>query len=92
MISAKQARNLAPPTDIERILTDVEGAVRRAASQGFVQVEITPLLPNWSGWVCGKANAELEKVKESLTKLGYRVETAAGGHAGRGYVKLHWAA
>jgi hypothetical protein len=92
MLTAKQARALQPRTDVERVLEEVERVVRNAAAADKTQVDITSLLPNWSGWVCGKPNADLDAVQATLTKAGYRVETFAGGHAGRGFVRLHWSA
>jgi hypothetical protein len=90
MLTAEQARALGPRTDAQRVLDDVERAIKNAAIQSKHQVEVTGIIPNWSGWVAGKPDPALDEVRANLEAAGYRVETYPGGHSGRGYVRIHW--
>lgn len=90
MLTAEQARLLGPRTDVQRVLDGIERAIHNAAIQSKHQVEVTGIVPNWAGWVTGKADPALDEVRATLEAAGYRVETATGGISGRGYVRIHW--
>lgn len=88
LLTAEHARQLGPRTDVERVLDQIERAVKNAAIQGAKSVNVSALIPNWRD----ATNPTTAIVTLALQEAGYTVTANNGIKAtyGGGEFTVSW--
>lgn len=83
VLTAKQARALAPKIDIAEVLGKISKRVEAAARGGRLSVNVIDDMPRLGGWDLQRAQEVRSAIHGALRDLGYTVKAIpGGGHVG----------
>jgi hypothetical protein len=79
VLTATQARALAPAVDIAQVLGKISKRIEAAARAGKLSVNAIDDMPKMSGWDAQRAANIRNRIHQSLRDLGYTVKPMPGG-------------